>query len=82
MTVVGDMQDWVFPVMWTTLYILMGISSWLVWKEGGKEITSTWIYFFYLEVELQMKRVESSFEIEYSTLLSKTCLLLNPSQVK
>ncbi|XP_024365992.1 uncharacterized protein [Physcomitrium patens] len=27
--------DWVFPVMWTTLYILMGISSWLVWKEGG-----------------------------------------------
>jgi benzodiazapine receptor len=27
--------DWVFPVMWTTLYILMGVSSWLVWTEGG-----------------------------------------------
>jgi len=27
--------DWVFPVMWTTLYILMGVSSWLVWKQGG-----------------------------------------------
>ncbi|KAG0579595.1 hypothetical protein KC19_4G109300 [Ceratodon purpureus] len=26
---------WVFPIMWTTLYILMGVSSWLVWKEGG-----------------------------------------------
>jgi len=25
----------VFPIMWTTLYILMGVSSWLVWKEGG-----------------------------------------------
>lgn len=26
---------WVFPVMWTTLYTLMGIAAWLVWKEGG-----------------------------------------------
>ncbi|KAH8938172.1 hypothetical protein BDL97_16G068100 [Sphagnum fallax] len=29
--------NWVFPVMWTTLYVLIGIASWLVWKEGGFE---------------------------------------------
>jgi benzodiazapine receptor len=27
--------DWLFPVMWTALYVLMGIASWLIWKEGG-----------------------------------------------
>ncbi|KAG6544069.1 hypothetical protein Mapa_014486 [Marchantia paleacea] len=26
---------YVFPIMWTTLYVLMGIASFLVWKEGG-----------------------------------------------
>ena len=25
---------WVFPVVWTILYILMGIAAWMVWQEG------------------------------------------------
>lgn len=24
---------WLFPVVWTILYILMGVSSWLIWKD-------------------------------------------------
>lgn len=24
---------WLFPVVWTILYVLMGVSSWLVWRE-------------------------------------------------
>lgn len=27
--------DWLFGPVWTTLYILMGIAAWLVWKKVG-----------------------------------------------
>lgn len=27
--------DWLFPVVWTVLFILMGLASYLVWKSGG-----------------------------------------------
>ncbi len=27
--------NWVFPVVWTTLYIMIGIAGWLVWREVG-----------------------------------------------
>ncbi|MBU3680122.1 MAG: tryptophan-rich sensory protein [Candidatus Kapabacteria bacterium] len=27
--------SWVFGPVWTVLYIMMGVSVWLVWKEGG-----------------------------------------------
>jgi len=29
--------SWVFGPVWTTLFVLMGISAYLVWKEGVKE---------------------------------------------
>ncbi len=29
--------DWIFGPVWTTLYLLMGISLWLVWKSNSTE---------------------------------------------
>ena len=29
--------SWVFGPVWITLYFLMGISLWLIWKSGSKE---------------------------------------------
>lgn len=27
--------NWVFPVVWTPLYVLIGIAGWLVWREAS-----------------------------------------------
>lgn len=39
--------DWVFAPVWITLYLLMGISLYLVWKEAlkGKDIKKPIIFF-------------------------------------
>ena len=34
--------DWLFPVVWTVLYLLMGIGMGRVWRRGGT--TAAWIY--------------------------------------
>lgn len=37
-------DDWVFPVVWTTLYIMMVISAWLVWRQAGMSVAiALWV---------------------------------------
>lgn len=45
--------NWIFAPVWTTLYLLMGISVYLVWKKGitNKEI-KTAIYYFLTQLLL------------------------------
>ncbi|WP_207481439.1 TspO/MBR family protein [Arenibaculum pallidiluteum] len=28
--------NWLFPPAWTALYVLMAVSAWLVWRQGGR----------------------------------------------
>jgi len=43
-------SDWVFGPVWTTLYILMGISIWLVWKNEPSKTRTTGIRIFWLQL--------------------------------
>ena len=42
--------DWVFGPIWTTLYILMVISIWLVWKNEDSKIRTIAIKIFWFQL--------------------------------
>ena len=31
----GTPPDWVFPLVWSALYVLMAVAAWLVWRHAG-----------------------------------------------
>lgn len=44
--------DWIFPVVWPVLYILMGIAAWLVWKMESTSLTQSPFIAFYVQLIL------------------------------
>jgi len=47
--------NWLFPVVWTILFLLMGVASYLVYTSGAprKDVrTALWVYAFQLLVNL------------------------------
>lgn len=42
----GTPPSWVFGPVWTTLYVLMAISAWLVWREFGLGARPALLIFF------------------------------------
>lgn len=31
----GNPPDWLFPIAWSLLYVLMAVAGWLVWRRAG-----------------------------------------------
>jgi len=46
--------DWVFGPVWTTLFVLMGISAWLVWKPSGFKAAATPLALFAAQLTLNV----------------------------
>jgi tryptophan-rich sensory protein len=44
--------NWIFGPVWTTLYILMGISFFLIWKQDAGKVRNRAILFFLLQLLL------------------------------
>ena len=45
--------DWLFAPVWITLYALMGVAAWLVWRQGGQRpVVRTALGWFALQLVL------------------------------
>jgi benzodiazapine receptor len=46
--------SWVFGPVWTTLYILMAVAAWLVWKEAGFAGAPAALTMFFVQLALNL----------------------------
>ena len=44
--------DWIFGPVWTVLYLMMGVSAWLVWKQSGFNKARLALVFFAVQLAL------------------------------
>ncbi len=45
-------RDWVFPTVWTPLYVMIWISGWLVWREAGIAGAALPLFVYVLQLAL------------------------------
>ena len=50
--------DWVFGPVWITLYILMGISIWLIWKKEPSKNRTIGIRIFWSQLFFGIQRID------------------------
>lgn len=68
--------NWVFPVVWPILYILMGISAWLIWKLKTTKLTDSVFTWFYMQLALNALWSWLFFGMHYiGTALAEILLL-------
>ena len=44
--------NWVFPVVWPVLYIMMAVAAWLIWKEYGFQLAREELRWFTIQFTL------------------------------
>ena len=68
--------DWLFPIVWTVLYLLIGISAYLVLKSNDYKINDGIKYFFYqLAVNFVWPIIFFRFEM-YATAVVVLAILI------
>jgi translocator protein len=71
--------NWVFPVAWTALYLLMGAAAWRVWRRRGPPNVSTAMRLFAAQLVLNLAWSPAFFGLEsvtFGALLIVPILLL------
>lgn len=51
---VWNPPSWVFAPVWTTLYIMMAVAAWLVWKEAGFSGATAALTLFFVQLLLNV----------------------------
>ncbi len=68
--------NWIFPVVWPVLYLLMGTSAWLVWRMESVSLTDYEFKWFFVQLGLNALWSWLFFEKHYiSTGLAEILLL-------
>lgn len=44
--------NWLFPITWTALYLMIAVSGWLVWREVGFAAAALGFVFYFLQLVL------------------------------
>jgi len=44
--------NWIFPVVWPILYVLMGISAWMMWQVKEVDLSGTEFRWFFVQLIL------------------------------
>jgi tryptophan-rich sensory protein len=60
--------NWVFPVAWTALYLLMGAAAWRVWRRRGQPGVRTALSLFAAQLVLNLAWSPAFFGLESVTL--------------
>jgi tryptophan-rich sensory protein len=65
--------DWLFGPVWTTLYVLMSVSAWLIWKEGlAKTAVRVALALYLVQLVLNALWTPIFFGIDTRFCLAKT----------
>jgi tryptophan-rich sensory protein len=67
---------WVFGPMWTTLYVMMAVAAWLVWRQGGWGKQRKPLVIFLAQLVLNAAWTPLFFGLKYPGLAFAEILLL------
>lgn len=68
--------NWVFPIVWTTIYLCMGVSSYLILREGGWAVQSIPMAFYGIQILLNFAWSPLFFHLRRIDLVSSITIKL------